>query len=164
VRSEFTDKNDEYVPSAWDNQFIVSLTAGKKFAKNWEAGARLQVLGGAPYTPYDRDLTSIKEVWDVNNQGIRDYDRLNTKRNPISYQLDIRIDKKYFFDKWSLNLYIDIENVTAAEFNLEPNLDVERNDQGQPITNPDDPSRYLLSTIPNTTGTFLPSIGVVVEF
>lgn len=48
VRSEFTDKRGDYIPSSWDNQFIISLTAGKKFAKNWELGARLAVLGSHP--------------------------------------------------------------------------------------------------------------------
>ncbi|MFT5973177.1 MAG: hypothetical protein ACI9A8_001947, partial [Cryomorphaceae bacterium] len=33
-----------------------------------------------------------------------------------------------------------------------------------PEVDPSDSSRYLLTTIPNTSGTLLPSIGVVVEF
>jgi hypothetical protein len=37
VRSEFTNPNSEgMIPSSWDNGFIVSLTAGKRFGKNWE--------------------------------------------------------------------------------------------------------------------------------
>ena len=39
VRSEFTNPNtDGFIPSSWDNRFIVSLTAGKRFGKNWEIG------------------------------------------------------------------------------------------------------------------------------
>jgi hypothetical protein len=82
----------------------------------------------------------------------------------VSYQVDFRIDKKYFFDKWSLNLYIDIENITNAVVELEPFIDVVRDDNDQPVVDPNDSSRYLLTTIPNTSGTLLPSIGVVVEF
>jgi hypothetical protein len=164
VRSEFTDKNGDFVPSAWDNQFILSLTAGKKFGKNWEAGTRVQVLGGPPFTPVDAETSSLIPVWNVNNRGIPDYDRLNQERNPVSYQVDFRIDKKYFFDKWSLNLYLDIENITNAVVELEPFIDVVRDESGQAEIDPNDPSRYLLTTIPNTSGTLLPSIGVVVEF
>jgi hypothetical protein len=164
VRSEFTDKNGDFVPSAWDNQFILSLTAGKKFGKNWEVGTRVQVLGGPPFTPVDAETSSLIPVWDVNNRGLPDYDRLNEERAPVSYQVDFRIDKKYFFDKWSLNLYIDIENITNAVVELEPFIDVVRDDNDQPVVDPNDSSRYLLTTIPNTSGTLLPSIGVVVEF
>ena len=164
VRSEFTDKNQDYVPSSWDNRFILSLTAGKKFKKNWELGARLGITDGPPYTPYDEQTSSLKAVWDVRGSGVLDYNRLNTKRNPLTYQLDIRLDKKYFFDKWSLNLYLDIENLTSAEFELEPFLDTVKDDTNSPVTDPADPSRYLLKTIPNTAGTLLPSVGIVIEF
>lgn len=164
VRSEFTDKNNNYVPSSWDNRYILSLTAGKKFKKNWELGARLAFLGGTPYTPYDEYTSSLRDVWDIRGKGILDYDRLNTQRNPLTYQLDVRLDKRYFFDKWSLNLYVDIDNVTASEFELEPFLDTIKDGNNQPITDPSDPSRYLLTRIPNTAGTFLPSVGIVVEF
>ncbi|MFT4771381.1 MAG: hypothetical protein ACI9CP_001427 [Cryomorphaceae bacterium] len=164
VRSEFTDKNGDFVPSSWDNQFILSLTAGKKFGKNWEAGTRVQVLGGPPFTPVDAETSSLIPVWNVNNRGLPDNNRLNQERAPVSYQVDFRIDKKYFFDKWSLNLYLDIENITNAVVELEPFIDVVRNESGQPEVDPSDSSRYLLTTIPNTSGTLLPSIGVVVEF
>ena len=164
VRSEFTDKNDEYVPSSWDNRFILSLTAGKKFKKNWELGARLAVLGGPPLTPYDDSASALKEIWDVRGVGLPDYDRLNTERNPVTYQLDVRIDKKYFFEKWSLNFYLDIENVTGASFELNPFLDTVKDDANNPVTDPNDSSRYLLTTIPNNAGTLLPTIGIVVEF
>ncbi|HKL40357.1 MAG TPA: TonB-dependent receptor [Cryomorphaceae bacterium] len=164
VRSEFTDKNGDYVPSAWDNQFILSLTAGKKFAKNWEVGTRVQVLGGPPFTPVDAETSSLIPVWNVNNRGIPDYNRLNEERAPVSYQVDFRIDKKYFFEKWSLNLYIDVENITNAVVELEPFIDVVRDDNDQPVVDPGDDSRYLLTSIPNQSGTLLPSIGVVVEF
>ncbi len=164
VRSEFTDKNDEYIPSSWDNRFILSLTAGKKFKKNWELGTRLAVLGGPPFTPYDVSTSALKDIWDVRGSGLPDYNRINTERNPVTYQLDVRLDKKYFFEKWSLNLYLDIENVTGASFELNPFLDTVKDDANNPVTDPTDSSRYLLTTIPNNAGTLLPTIGIVVEF
>ena len=164
VRSEFTDKHSVYVPSSWDNRYIVSLTAGKKFSKNWELGARFSLMGGPPYTPYDVQESALKDVWDIRGSGVPDYDRLNTQRNPVTYRLDLRLDKKYYFDKWSLNFYLDIENATAASFELNPYLDTVKDEAGQSVSNPSDPSRYLLTTIPNTAGTLLPTVGIVVEF
>jgi hypothetical protein len=164
VRSEFTDKRGVFVPSSWDNRYILSLTAGKRFPKNWELGSRLQVLGGTPFTPFDQVSSARRDVWDISGRGIPDYNRLNELRNPVTYQVDVRLDKKYFFDKWSLNFYIDVENVTNAVFELTPFLDVQRDANNNPITDPSDGDRYLLTTIPNTAGTLLPSVGVVVEF
>jgi hypothetical protein len=164
VRSEFTDRNNVFIPSTWDNRYILSLTAGKRLKKDWEIGARLRVIGGTPFTPFDEETSAIREVWDVNGSGVPDYDRLNQERNPLTYQLDLRVDKKYFFDKWSLNVYVDVENATNAAFELAPFLDVERDDANQPVVDPNDPSRYLLTTIPNDLGTLLPTIGIVVDF
>lgn len=164
VRSEFTDKHSAYVPSSWDNRFIVSLTGGKKFSKNWELGARFSLMGGPPYTPYDVNQSARKDVWDIRGSGVPDYNRLNVERNPVTYRLDLRVDKKYYFEKWSLNFYLDIENATAASFELNPYLDTVKDDAGQSVTDPSDASRYLLTTIPNTAGTLLPTVGIVVEF
>ena len=164
VRSEFKDKNGDYVPSAWDNQYIISLTAGKKFGKNWEIGARFGYQGGAPFTPYDRNLTALKSVWNVEQEGVPDYDRLNALRGPDIYFLDIRIDKRFYFDKWNLNVYLDVRNATGAEFEQQPYLDVQRNSDGEPITDPENENRFLLEEIPNFSGGVLPSIGIVAEF
>lgn len=164
VRSEFGDAEGNLAPSSWDNGYIFSLTLGKKFAKNWEFGTRFRALGGTPFTPFDRETSSLRQVWDVRGQGVLDFSQLNTLRNPNVFQLDVRLDKKYFFDKWSLNVYIDIENVTNTVFQLEPFLDVVRDDAGVPVVNPDNPDQYQLTTIENSVGTFLPTIGIVVEF
>lgn len=40
VRSEFTDKDQQYVPSAWDNRHILNLTVLRSFKRNWDIGAK----------------------------------------------------------------------------------------------------------------------------
>jgi hypothetical protein len=45
-----------------------------------------------------------------------------------------------------------------------PILDVQRDGEGNPIVNPEGPQRYLLTSIPNTVGFLLPTLGVVIEF
>ncbi|HEX5111426.1 MAG TPA: TonB-dependent receptor, partial [Saprospiraceae bacterium] len=111
VRSEFQDKYKRYVPSSWDNQHLVSLTGGKQLKRNWELSVRWLFTGGAPYTPYNIDETVRRENWDVRPFGIPDYDRLNDERINSFHQLDLRIDKKYFFTRWSLDVYFDVQNV-----------------------------------------------------
>jgi hypothetical protein len=164
VRSEFQDKNGEFVPSSWDNRHILNVTAGKKFNKDWELGIRFRYLGGAPYTPDDVELSMRKEIWDVAGIGIPDYDLLNTKRNSVAHGLDVRIDKRWFFKKWSLNAYLDIQNIYNYESVGKPFLDVVRDENGDPVTDPNNPGSYLPREFENTAGTILPSIGIMIDF
>ena len=164
VRSEFKDFTNEYVPSSWDNRHIFNIVAGKKLAKDWEVGAKFRLLGGAPYTPFDVELSSIKEIWDVTQQGINDWNQLNTERNPTSHSLDIRVDKKWYFDKWYLNAYLDIQNAYGAEIETQSFLDVVRDINGNPIESSTDNQRYETRTIKNEAGNILPSIGIMIGF
>ncbi|HUM48267.1 MAG TPA: TonB-dependent receptor, partial [Chitinophagales bacterium] len=163
VRSEFRDKNEVYVPSSWDSRIIVSLTDGKKFGKNWELGLKWRLSGGSPYTPYDIPLSSQIPVWDVNGQGIPDYHLLNTERLPVFHQLDARIDKKWFFNKFNLNLYLDVQNVYAFKATLPSYLDVRRDENGNPLEDLSTPGSYQTYLLENTSGTVLPSVGIIFE-
>lgn len=164
VKSEFQDKYSNYRPSSWDNRHIISLTGGYKFKNNWELGMKFRFLGGAPYTPYNITLSSKKAVWDIYKQGIADYNRLNEKRNSSSHGIDFRLDKKWFFTKWSLNAYLDIQNVYNNQTYTRPILLTQNGADGIPLTDPNNPSSYLTKTVDNPTGTVLPSIGLMIEF
>ena len=163
VKSEFEDKNGDLRPSAWDNGQIVTLTAGKKFKGDWEVGARFRYLGASPYTPYDAALSSYRQTWDLRGVALPDYDRLNEERTGAVHQLDMRVDKRWFFAKWSLDLYLDIQNVYNFQAPLAPSLTVVRDDNGDPLVDPTDPRRYSTKEIQNFSGTILPSIGIIIE-
>jgi hypothetical protein len=165
VRSEFTNPNtDGFIPSSWDNKFIVSLTGGKRFAKNWEIGARWRFLGGTPYTPFDLEQSSLISNWDLRNVGILDFSRINGIRLDPFHQLDLRVDKKYFFDRWNLNWYIDIQNLYNFQAEQSPILIPVRDDSGNILVDPVDPTRYQLKLIDNPAGNVLPTVGIIVEF
>ena len=164
VRSEFKDISNNYVPSSWDNKHILNIVAGKKLAKDWEVGAKFRLLGGAPYTPFDVQLSSLKEIWDVTQQGINDWSQLNTERNPTSHSLDIRVDKKWYFDKWYLNAYLDIQNAYGAKIETQSFLDVVRDVNGNPVESATDNQRYETRSIKNESGNILPSIGIMIGF
>jgi len=163
VKSEFEDKNGDLRPSAWDNGQIVTLTAGKKFKGDWEVGARFRYLGASPYTPYDAALSSYRQTWDLRGVALPDYERLNEERTGAVHQLDMRVDKRWFFAKWSLDLYLDIQNVYNFQAPLAPSLTVVRDDNGDPLVDPTDPRRYSTKEIQNFSGTILPSIGIIIE-
>ncbi len=163
VTSEFKDKNGSYLPSAWDSKHIVSVTGGKKFKRNWDVGFRWLFSGGSPYTPYDIEQSSNISAWSVRGVGLLDYNQLNARRLGNFHQLDIRVDKRWFFSKWSLNLYLDIQNFYNFQAEQIPILNMQSGADGAFLTDPNDPSRYQPYLIENSAGNVLPSIGIIVE-
>jgi len=163
-RSRFEDKEGQLISSKWDNRFILNMTAGKKFKNNIELGVKYRYSGGSPYTPIDLINSSNKSIWDINQRGVLDYNLLNTQRLNGQHGLDIRIDKKWFFKSWSLNAYIDIENILNAkrqlpsEYGIDPNLGPLVEGTGE------NSESYPLYEIINNSGTVLPSIGLLIEF
>ena len=163
VRSEFNDIRGDYAPSSWDSQHLVSVTGGKKFKKNWEVGMRFLYSGGVPYTPYDVETSVYIPNWETNKSGLLDYGQVNTQRIDDYHQLDIRVDKKWFFDKWTLDLFLDIQNIYNRSTAVQPILDVEKDAAGTPIEDPNNQGYYIPKFIDTTNGSLLPSIGIIVE-
>jgi len=164
VRSEFKNSENVFIPSSWDNRHLLNLTVSREFKKNWNFGARWRFVGGSPYTPWDLKRSALIAAWDVRRQGYLDYSRFNTLRTGNFHQLDVRVDKQYFFNKWSLNIYTDIQNLYNFKQKGAPNLTTVTDEAGNSIINPQDPSSYLLKQLDNTAGTVLPTIGIIVEF
>lgn len=163
VRSEF-EVDGAYAPSAWDSRHIVSLTGGAKLKRDWEIGARWLYSGGLPFTPYDLDVSMDRAYWDSQGVPFLDYTALNTQRNAAFSQLDLRIDKKWFFDRWSLDVFMDIQNLFGQVPDAPPALDVVRDPaSGAPLPNPAMPSRYQPRFIQTGTGSAIPAIGLIVE-
>lgn len=164
VVSEFKDNLNNYVPSTWDNKHLLTVTGGKKLKGNWEIGGKFRLVGGRPYTPYDIAASSTIENYDVSNQGILNYSRLNTERFKTYSQLDLRIDKTWFWKKMSLNFYVDVQNVLAGEAIEQPYLIPTLDANGNKIIDSSNSSKYVLESIENTSGTVLPRFGVIVDF
>ncbi len=164
VRSQFEDLNSVNIPSAWDNKHLVSMTATKRFATNWDIGLKWRLVGGAPYTPYDYEKSSFKAAWDLKGQGYLDYSQFNTLRLKAFHQLDLRVDKQYFFSNWSLMLYADVQNVYNFKADQPPLLIQETDSNGVPVTDPDNPLKYKLKYLEDEIGTVLPTIGIIIEF
>lgn len=155
-------KNASYIPSSWDNRFIINLSAVYELPKYWSIGTKLSAIGGAPYTPYDAETSAVKTVWDATGRPVYDYGKYNRSRLDPYYQVDLRVDKNFYFRKWTLGLYVDLQNVTFSRIR-QPDAYLST---GQ-IVNPDAPSaeqRYELELLELYSGTIIPAIGVTVEF
>ena len=163
VRSEFEGTDGKYIPTAWDNRHLLSVTATKSIGKSWDAGFRWRYVGGAPYTPFETDKSSYIDAWNVTGQGYLDYSRFNSERLKGFSQLDIRVDKQFYFDKWSLMLYVDVQNVYNFKADQPDILVLQTNNDGSALVDPLDPERYLLKFIEAEAGTVLPTIGIIIE-
>jgi hypothetical protein len=165
VRSEFKAIDGSYTPTSWDNRHILNITAQRSFARDWDAGFRWRFVGGAPYTPYDLEKSSLITAWDSRNMAYPDFSRYNTGRLGSFHQLDIRIDKQYFLNRWSLLLYLDIQNVYNFKSDEPDRLSLARDNNNRPLIDPDDNLRYKMQVIRSDgQGTVLPTVGIIVEF
>lgn len=154
-KSEFTNGvNGDYLPSTWDNGVLVSLTGGYKFGRNWEISSRFRFLGNAPYPPVDLEATLATYP-----AIIYDYSTLGRDRLDSFQQLDFRIDKKWNFRRFSLDLYFDVQNALARPLPSEPEYGLRRDNDGN-IKAP----RSLVLVNANVTGTIIPSLGIVINF
>lgn len=162
-RSEYrTDRDSDYVPSAWDNRFILNLSGVYDLPRYWSIGVKVSAIGGSPYTPYDEDASSLKTVWDAAGRPVYDYGRYNQGRLDPYYQVDLRIDKDFYFRNWSLGLYVDFQNVTFSKIR-QPDAYLSTGE----VMNPEDlpiEQRYALETLELWSGTLVPALGVTVEF
>ena len=163
--SEFSDKNGNAVKSAWDSRHTLSLVGGVKLKRNWEMGAKFRLATGRPYTPFDVQRSLVKSNWDVKGVALNDYNRLNTERLGTFSQLDVRVDKVWYFKKSSLNLYMDIQNFLNKEYLGAPTLIAAQDASGNLMTDPNAtvPS-YKSDYLVNSTGFLQPSIGVILDF
>lgn len=166
--SRFSNLNGEVIASAWDNRHLLSLLAGYKFGKNWEFGVKYRWQGGVPYTPLD--LEASQRNYATLGTGVQDYTRLNAIRLGAFNQMDIRIDKKWNFRRWTLDLFLDVQNVLNAVNPAPPQYTFQRTPDGSAFLTTDgqplraDGSNAIPLLLENTEGSLLPSIGIVVEF
>ncbi len=162
-KSEFQNNHGTYIQSSWNNRYILSMTTGKIFKRNWEVGAKFRYTGGSPYTPYDQSLSSLKINFASYPQGILDYGQLNSQTLNAFYQLDLRVDKKYYFKKYALNFYFDIQNATLHTYDQQPIIVPVRNTSGNLQDVPGDPSRLDTKFLNSRGGNLQPTIGLIFE-
>lgn len=163
VRSWVIDeRTDKYVPSSWDNKHLFTGTLLYSFRHNWEVGMKLRYMGGMPYTPIDTEASALVSSWNTIHEAVLDYSRFNQERMGDFTQLDIRIEKSFYWKKFMIDLYLDVQNV----LNHKTSGPADYISTGV-IENPEAPAdqqRYAMKWIKNESGTVLPSVGLIFEF
>ena len=104
----------------------------------------------------------MKEAWDASGRPYYDYTRYNQKRLDAFAQLDLRIDKTFYFRRCMLGLYIDLQNVTASKLK-QPDVLMSTGVLANPSA-PVSEQRYEMKYIEQISGTLVPALGVSIEF
>lgn len=161
--SEYRSRHDaKYIPSAWDNRFVANISGTYDFSRGWSVGAKLSAIGGTPYTPYDVEKSSLVEAWNASGRPYYDYSKYNTGRLDAFAQLDVRVDKVFYFRKCMLGIYVDLQNVTFSKLR-QPDVLMSTGVIENPSAPPSE-QRYKMKYIRQASGTLVPTLGVTVEF
>jgi hypothetical protein len=138
-RSEFTAIDRVTRAGAYDGRLIGNVLLGYRLSRAWELSGKFRVATGLPTTPF----VSLGP-----DAGRLDFSQYNAgPRLPTFHALDLRIDRRWSFRDWQLDVYLDVQNVYG------------RANVSQIQWNARD-----MAPEPNESLGVLPSIGVNIEF
>lgn len=114
-RTRFAGLDGTERPGAFDTSIFGTIAAGWRPDPVWELSSKLRVSTGLPTTPY---ITTSERATETGFPiGALDFAFYNAgPRLPFFYALDVRMDKRWFFDGWQLITYIDVQNATGMRY------------------------------------------------
>ncbi len=166
--SQFSGADGDYVSSAWDNRHLLSLTWGYKFPRNWELGLKFRFQGGAPYTPFDE--TASRQNYLSLGEGVLDNAKLNQNRLGVFHASDVRIDKKWNWEKMTLDVFLDVSNWYLAKSPAFPQYTFKRTADNSAFASTNnkpvafDGSNAIPLILQNNDPSVTPTIGFILEF
>ncbi len=100
----------KYARSAFDQPHNLVVVASYKLPLDFIVGAKVRWSSGALNTPI------VGTVYDVNgNYYFPIQGEPFSRRLPSFFQLDVRVDKRFVFERWMLALYLDVQNATNRQ-------------------------------------------------
>ncbi len=101
-----------------DETHNIQLVASWHLRRDWDLGLRARYVTGKPTTPV------IGSIEDENGNFIEPiFGSRNSDRLGPFFQLDLRVDKKFVFNKWMFSVYLDLINSNYF-FYKSPELEV----------------------------------------
>lgn len=108
IKSERRDHPDlAYRLFDYDQTHVLGVLASYTLGRGWEAGARFRYTTGVPRTPV---VGTFYNSRDDNYQPL--FGAQNSIRIPAFYSLDLRVEKSISFQRYKLNVFLDVQNVT----------------------------------------------------
>ena len=103
-----------------DQTHILTALGSYALGRGWDVGVRFRYVTGNPYTPCRSSLFNGASTSYVCLPGT-----INGERLPAFHQLDLRIDKRFTFSRFKLDVYLDLinaynrKNADLAQFNYD---------------------------------------------
>lgn len=95
--------------SFFDQPHILTVVAQFRLPRNWELGARFRLVSGNPFTPLNRNESYLDTDFGsylADTNGVE----FNSGRVSAFHQLDLRLDRTWVFDRWTLTAYLEVIN------------------------------------------------------
>ncbi len=107
-RAERKTGSDPWRTFQLDQTHILNLAWTVRLGNEWSLGARFQLSTGNFFYPiigsyYDADQDRFQPVYAATQE-----------RLPVYHRLDVRLDKRWRFDTWMLEVFLDIQNIYNA--------------------------------------------------
>jgi TonB family protein len=109
-RSERSDHGGPYRLFDHDQTHILSAVASRKLGRGWEVGARFRLVSGDPYTPVTGSVFDART-----GVYVPTYGPVNSERNALFQELDVRVEKAIKIGSFTLATYLDVQNVYNAK-------------------------------------------------
>ncbi len=97
-KTKFTALDKIERSGSYDQNLIFNLSGGYQFNKSLEASMKFRFASGRPYTPFD-------------NNGKQLPANFNSSRLEAAHSLDLRVDKRWFYERYTLITYLDLQNI-----------------------------------------------------
>ena len=133
-QTEYTSLNGLKAPGTYDQRWILNLSAGYVFNENYQMGIKFRLSTGSPYTPFELNGTQLLSNYNKNNF-------------PVNHSLDVRVERRWNFERTALITYIDVQNIYNRKNQTSMRWDYEKNKVRE-----------------ESSIGILPSIGVSLEF
>ena len=106
-RSDRRDSGDsDYRLFDFDQTHILNVLGTYTLPRNWSVGGRFRFVTGNPTTPVVGSVfNSSRDEYDPVYGGV------NSARIPAFHQLDLRVDKRWVYQSWMLDFYLDMQNL-----------------------------------------------------
>lgn len=116
--------------SDWDQRHILNLVTSYRLGGGYQIGGRIHYHTGRPYPVFDEATLS--------SGGNQDRPPIFYGKLPDFFQLDLRFDKRWVFDRYTLDFFVEIINTTASRqvFDLKRRQDGSLDERGFRIALP----------------------------
>jgi TonB family protein len=109
-RRDTEDPDSETVLTPFDQTHNLNAVFSYKLDSGWELGTRFRLTTGRP------DTAILGGTFDADSGGYQaETGDFNAARTPTFHQLDVRAERTWVFETWTLGAYLDVQNLYNAE-------------------------------------------------